>query len=170
MVKLWFFSDPHFGHRNIIDYCQRPFASAQEMDEHIIERINSVVKPGDHWYCLGDWSIKRPQKGSAKRLNGRGRLIMGNHDIYRVEDYLAAGIEKVMAYRVINGIMFSHIPIHPASFSRFRANVHGHIHNNDGADYGWPYINLSVEVINYTPVSLEELEARINGHEQSHKA
>jgi calcineurin-like phosphoesterase family protein len=57
MVDVWFTSDFHFGHANIIRYCDRPFSSVAEMDEAILDRLNSCVKTMDHLYFLGDfWS------------------------------------------------------------------------------------------------------------------
>jgi calcineurin-like phosphoesterase family protein len=159
MVKLWFSSDHHFGHENIIHYCNRPFANAKEMDEHIIDRHNSVVAPSDHYYCLGDVAMNKRFLSCVGRLNGHGRLIGGNHDIFSAQQYLAAGFEKIMAMRVHANIIFTHVPVHPASLGRFRANVHGHVHQNS---YPFPYINVSMEVINYTPVSLDEIVARID--------
>lgn len=165
MAKLWFLSDPHGGHENIIKYCNRPFANAQEMDEALIERHNSVVRPQDHYYHLGDVAMRKRHLAYVSKLNGHGRLIEGNHDIFAVEDYLKAGYEKVMAMRVLDlpnragNVLFAHIPIHPASMGRFRAQVHGHIH--DAPSYGWPYINISAEVINYTPISWDEIVAII---------
>ena len=170
MVKLWFLSDPHAGHEKIIGYCQRPFANAKEMDEALIERHNSVVRPQDHYYHLGDVAMKKPHLDWIGKLNGHGRLIGGNHDVFTSHDYHKAGYEKVMAMRVMGmpdegKILFAHIPIHPASMGRFRAQIHGHIHNAPG--YGWPYINISAEVINYTPVSFEQIVSWVQEGEQT---
>jgi calcineurin-like phosphoesterase family protein len=164
VAKLWFLSDPHAWHEKIIGYCDRPFANAQEMTEQLIERHNSVVRPQDHFYPLGDVAMKKPHLEWVSKLNGHGRLIGGNHDIFDVKDYLKAGYEKVMAMRIMDlpkggNALFAHIPIHPASMGRFRAQIHGHIHNHIG--YGFPYINVSAEVVNYTPVSFDELVAQI---------
>jgi calcineurin-like phosphoesterase family protein len=158
-VTIWFTSDTHFGHENIIGYCGRPFSCAAEMDETLVERWNAVVKPSDHVYHLGDVAMRRPQLQIVKRLNGHKRLIFGNHDIFDYKDYVAVGFKKLMALRVLDGILFSHIPIHEASLGRFRANVHGHTHEKP--DYGPRYLNLCVERTAYAPVSLESLQARI---------
>lgn len=158
-MTIFFTSDTHFSHANIIGYCNRPFSSVEEMDETIVDRWNAIVRPQDHIYHLGDVAMKRQHLGIVKRLNGHKRLALGNHDIFAVEDYLAAGFEKVCAYRVLDGMMFSHIPIHPSSVGRFRANVHGHVHNNE--TIAKPYLNVCVEVTNYTPRSLEDISASV---------
>lgn len=154
-MTLWLISDTHFSHENIITYCGRPFANAQEMDEQIVTNWNKVVKPSDHVYHLGDVTLKKQHLEIVGRLNGKKRLLLGNHDIFEVKDYLKAGFQKVMAYRVLDGCLLSHIPVHPFSMGRFRANIHGHMHQHEG--YGPPYINVSVERIGYAPIALEEV-------------
>lgn len=157
-MTIFLISDTHFGHENIIGYCGRPFACAAEMDEALVDRWNAVVRPSDHVYHLGDVAMKKPHLDIVKRLSGHKRLVFGNHDIFEVKHYLAAGFEKVMGLRVLDGLIFTHIPIHHGSMGRFRANVHGHVHNNEAL--ALPYINVSVEVIDYTPVALEVVSAR----------
>jgi calcineurin-like phosphoesterase family protein len=175
MAKIWVISDTHFGHENIIKYCNRPFASAKEMDEALIDNWNSTITdPAAHVYHLGDVAMRKAGLHNVQKLNGHKRLIPGNHDPFDVEDYLACGFEKVMGMRVTDekgfgmaGIIMTHIPIHRASLGRFKANVHGHIHNNQGLDFGWPYINVSVEVIGYKPIELDEIIERIRQHGQT---
>lgn len=90
---IYFTSDTHFGHENIIKYCKRPFASAAEMDAELIRRWNKVVPVGARVFHLGDvaWVKGRTieDKGAVvrkifKRLNGNISLILGNHDDERV--------------------------------------------------------------------------------------
>lgn len=79
--KLWFTSDSHFGHRNILNYCKRPYKNLDDMREGLIRQWNLTVKPFDTVYHLGDFSFNK--KWSAEivpRLNGRKILITGNHD------------------------------------------------------------------------------------------
>lgn len=160
-MTIFLISDTHFGHENIIGYCGRPFSCAAEMDEALVDRWNAVVRPSDHVYHLGDVAMRKPHLDIVKRLNGHKRLVFGNHDIFEAKHYLAAGFEKVMGTRVMDGLIFTHIPIHPGSMGRFRANVHGHVHNNEALTL--PYINVSVEVIDYTPVALEVVSAVARG-------
>ena len=86
------------------------------------------------------------------------------------------GFEKVMAYRVLAGMLFSHVPVHPSQFYRFTVNVHGHTHHKNmqmtqrvfGSD-AWEqvpdprYVNVCVDApgMNYTPISLEDIQARV---------
>lgn len=158
-MTVFVVSDTHFGHENIIGYCQRPFASVEEMDEAMVSRWNAVVRPQDHVYHLGDVAMKKPNLAIVKRLNGHKRLVFGNHDIFEAKHYLDAGFQKVMGMRVLDGMILTHVPIHPGSMGRFRANVHGHVHNNENLSL--PYVNVSVEVIDYTPVALDVIAQRL---------
>jgi len=179
---IWIISDTHFRHENILmfkDHQGNPvrshlFNDVDEMDEHMIERWNSVVKQGDIVYHLGDVFIgdKEWFKKNWPRLNGSKRLIVGNHDDI---PFLSAGgfFKKVQMWRMFPefGLMFSHVPLHPSSLLRLldRAgkypddcesllNVHGHIHQNLSPP--GPYCNVSVEAIDYTPVNIEELRVK----------
>lgn len=173
MTKIWFSSDPHFGHDNIIRYCGRPFKDSIEMDHEMVERHNQVVKPSHHWYCLGDVTMGRPKTVGIRleALSGHPRLVRGNHDIYRTREYLPY-FDEIYGVRVIDGIIFSHFPLHPSSLGTYRANVHGHIHQNPSphpvlvshprlGERWVPYINVSMEQINYTPVELEWIQEEI---------
>ena len=169
-----------FAHANIIGYTGRPFKDAQEMDECLIERWNEKVKPSDHIYNLGDLCMCRPgllYHSVFKRLNGHKRLVRGNHDIYKTKEYIDVGFKEIYGVRVLDDILFTHIPIHPESLGRFRANVHGHIHekpnypsvarlNKDGSRRVVPYLNISVEQTQYAPVSLDELNQMIRKAQQ----
>jgi len=80
-MTIFFTSDHHFGHYNVIKYCNRPFTSVQQMDEIMILKWNETVLPEDEIYYLGDFAMKSflvPK--ILPRLNGRKYLIMGNHD------------------------------------------------------------------------------------------
>ena len=163
-MTIWFISDTHFGHTNMLTFRQdngelvRPgFSSAAEMDEVMVERWNAVVRPSDKIYHMGDVAMRKQDLPIVKRLHGHKRLIRGNHDIYRTKDYLAVGFEEILGMRVMNNILFTHVPVHPDSIKfRWFGNAHGHIHERPSPP--GKYVNLSVEQINYTPVTLEQVE------------
>jgi calcineurin-like phosphoesterase family protein len=176
-MTIWFTSDTHFAHKNMVKVFKlpdgspsRPFQTVAEMDETLIQRWNEVVKPADHIYHLGDVTMHRRieeiRYRVLDRLVGHKRLILGNHDLDTVQNYLK-WFKKIVAVRVHDNILFSHIPIHIESLGRFTANVHGHTHHRtlrtvtqpDGRKI--PYINVCVEQTDYRPISLEEVKERI---------
>lgn len=80
-MKTWLTSDPHFWHSNVIKYCNRPFATSEEMNEALVRNWNAVVAPEDLVYVLGDFALAaRAVETILPRLNGRKILILGNHD------------------------------------------------------------------------------------------
>jgi calcineurin-like phosphoesterase family protein len=175
MTNTFYISDTHFGHRNIIDFKRndgtplRDFKSVEEMDECMVYNWNSTVKPNDTVYHLGDVVINRKSLQILNRLIGRKVLIRGNHDIFKLKDY-AEYFEDVRGYKVMpsHGIICSHIPIHPSALERWKYNFHGHLHSNhvlkqqDGVLIrDEKYVNLSVEQINYTPISFDELRKKL---------
>lgn len=81
MSGIFFTSDHHFGHANIIKYCDRPYDNVNEMNEDLIKRWNGAVGPSDLVYYLGDFSMTLGAvERITPRLNGRKILIAGNHD------------------------------------------------------------------------------------------
>lgn len=134
MPSVWLVSDTHFGHEKTCTVFKRadgtplrPFASAEEMDEEMVRRWNERVRPADKVYHLGDVVINRKSLQIMHRLNGDKVLIKGNHDIFKLPDYLEH-FREIRAYHVMNGMILSHVPVHPESLARFGTNIHGHLH------------------------------------------
>lgn len=164
-MKTFLISDTHFGHANILTFKDkdgkpiRPFQSLEQMNETMIDNWNRVVSPVDKVYHLGDVLFtKKWLDLIMPRLNGTKVLIKGNHDNLKLSQY-AQYFKDVRAYWVLDKLVLSHVPIHPESLSRWKANVHGHLHNNTLTDPR--YINVSVERINYTPINFEEIHDEI---------
>ena len=173
MRNIFVISDTHFSHKRILQFTGadgnliRPgFTDPDHMNEVIIQNWNNTVKPEDVVYHLGDVAFalnKGTLANVMPRLMGRKRLILGNHD-YEAKDYYPY-FEKVMSWRNFGTDMFkkpvvlTHFPLHSSAFE-YRdggngINIHGHIHEKDAPT---PiHINVSVEKINYTPVSIEDL-------------
>lgn len=166
-MTVWVISDTHFNHLNILGFTDennkpvRPFDSVEDMNETMIDNWNKVVKPGDKVYHLGDvfFGSKDEFKSLWPRLNGKKRLIVGNHDDIK---FLSSGgfFSKVYMWRAFEGLLLTHVPVHPSTLGegRFKGkilNVHGHIHQNKSPE--GPYKCVCVEQTNYTPVNLEEL-------------
>lgn len=191
MSNRFVISDTHFGHTNSWEKFKlpngdplRPFTSTEEMDETMVERWNAVVRPQDTVYHLGDVVINKKSLHHVKRLNGKKRLVRGNHDIFKDEDYREVGFESLYGVRVfVDQFILSHIPLHPESVTeRFRVNVHGHLHAGEVTrdvicradprtiehefytlrqEIDPRYLCVSVENTDYRPLSFDEVEARI---------
>jgi calcineurin-like phosphoesterase family protein len=150
--------------RNDTGTLVRPgFESIEQHDEYIIDQWNSVVKPSDHVYHLGDVAMRKDvMEWVTPCLNGHKRLLRGNHDIFKTKDYINAGWKEIHGCRVIGipRVVLTHIPIHPDSMVRFLGNIHGHTHS--APDLEGSYLNICAERINYTPITLEEAQARLH--------
>lgn len=165
MAETFLISDTHFGHRNIINFSNeedsfkklRPFTSVEEMDEHMVERWNSVVTDRDLVYHLGDVVINRRCLPILSRLKGRKRLVKGNHDLFRLSEFTPY-FEDIYGVVVLNDLVCSHIPLMKSSIRpRYRGNIHGHTHGKILADPD--YFSVCVEMTAYTPMPLHEISA-----------
>jgi len=166
MANIFLISDCHWGHEKTCTVFKRadgsplrPFSNAEEMNEIMVERWNSVVRPNDKVINLGDCVINRRYLEIHSRLNGDKRLVLGNHDIFDHNDYLKY-YKRLHGSLKLDNLWLTHIPIHHDSVPRWAlANVHGHIHANDIPD--GRYYNVSVEMIDFTPIALEDLKKKI---------
>jgi len=162
--RVFVYSDPHFGHKNIIVYENRPFRDIQDMDESLIQRWNNKVKKEDRVFVLGDVSFYSKEKTAEiiSRLNGRKSLILGNHDRGRsVKWWSEVGFDAVYEFPICYRGFFwmSHEPMHLNADMPY-VNIHGHIH---GQLYqSEQYVNVSVEVIGYEPILFDDIIARFS--------
>lgn len=86
IMGVFFTADTHFGHKNVIKYCNRPYDSVEEMDEALIANWNAKVKDKDVVFHIGDFAFMKEPETVIKRLNGKIYLIPGNHDKRIVEN------------------------------------------------------------------------------------
>lgn len=172
MSDIWFVSDTHFNHENILKFTDKNgklvrgaiFSNIQEMNECIRDNWNEVVKPGDKVYHLGDvfFGSKSEFKEFWPTLNGRKNLIVGNHDDIK---WLSKGnfFRKVYMWRCFKDEKFfaSHVPMNLDNFpGKSLVNVHGHIHHRKGP--GLHHFNVSLEANDYYPVNMEDIKSYIN--------
>lgn len=160
-MKTFVIADTHFGHSNIIKYCDRPFVTVEEMDRKLIQKWNSVVSKNDVVYHLGDFAVSNVDRISSYRnkLNGKIFLIQGNHDGYNIRKYYEAGFDKVYDKPIIYKDFFimSHQPLFITSSMPY-ANIFGHVHNNpEYTDYTSNTFCVSCERINYEPVPIDKI-------------
>lgn len=179
ITKIWFTSDTHFGHKNILTFCERPFNSVEEMDNAIIERWNSKVEKDDIVFHLGDFAFasnKRWQELIYK-LNGKIYLILGNHDITRWPGtytmQLFDRVENQMMLKIDNKykVYLNHFPFlcYDGTYRNpedCTIQLHGHVHQRIGdigkdaqrLQYRFPYqYDVGVDNNNFYPVSWEEV-------------
>ena len=132
------------------------------MNETLISNWNKVVKRDDRVFMLGDFALCGKDKiiEIGQKLNGRKILIMGNHEGASLSTYYNAGFEMVSRFPLLwKNIILSHEPIPECQYP----NIHGHLHQKDVEDCVdflrgvQPYINVSVDKINFTPIEFKEL-------------
>lgn len=166
MSNLFFTSDTHFGHANIIKYSNRPFRNKDEMDEAIIENWNKVVSDKDVIYHLGDFSFDNYEytRNILKRLKGHKHFIWGNHDrLFQKNKELLGYFESVQDYKEIKWndkkLVLIHYPLltwnkgHHGSF-----HLHGHCHGTlNHLNKNTTRLDVGVDNFNYAPVSFEEI-------------
>lgn len=171
MPNIFFGSDFHFYHLNIIKLAGRPFDSVEEMNEALISGWNSVVRPNDTIYCLGDFAFRAPDKESVtaifNRLNGKKHLIFGNHE----HDAMHLPWDTAQQYLELkdNGerIVLFHYPIQDWN-GKWHGSIHlhGHIHSTP-IDSKYELIpnrlDVGVDNIGVVPISLEEVVERLKG-------
>ena len=141
MSEIFFTSDTHFYHEQDFLYKPRGFESFEEMNEAIVERWNSVVKPDDLVYHLGDILMSHYDVNILKRLNGSIYLIRGNHDTdNKLRDIYATGklanndvhTSELIKFGKLS-LFLCHYPVLTANFddkhfNRHVINLHGHTH------------------------------------------
>lgn len=85
--KVWFTSDTHFYHENILKFCSRPFKDITEMNDALVRNWNETVPPDGIVFHLGDFAFGGPREWNdiLSRLNGEIYLILGNHDMKQIK-------------------------------------------------------------------------------------
>lgn len=175
----YFTSDTHFGHANIIRYCQRPFASVAEMDAVMIQNIQSTLTEDDELYFLGDWSMSYHQYTLIRRLKFcHLYFILGNHDhANKLTKQLALdGLTERVSISKNLTIDLNGRPIHlvhrPLEAADSMATLCGHVHEkwlkqSPGAvitEYKYhgkvaprtinhPILNVGVDQHGFSPIS-----------------
>lgn len=138
MENIFFTSDNHFGHKSILKYSRdtRIGTDVDEMNELMIEKWNSQVKPTDRVYCLGDFSFYKASitESIIKRLNGYIHLIAGNHDNWLNEENtkLFASVSNYKEIKVAGKkVVLMHYPIYEWNLMHYGSyHLFGHVHGN----------------------------------------
>ncbi len=161
-MDTFFISDLHFSDTGILNYEHRPFKDTNSMNREIISRWNRVVKSSDTVYVLGDvGSPAAPMSKFLSEMNGRKMLVMGNHDRHlKPNEWVTIGFDFASPLPIIiDGFyILSHEPVY-LNKSMPYANIHGHLHSCriEGA----AYLNVSAELLEYTPISFDGLKLKV---------
>ena len=180
--NIWFSSDLHMYHTNIIKFCNRPFKTAHEMNEALINNFNEVVMPNDKLYIMGDFGFASRDRllDVAGRLNGRKHLILGNHDktirknlkafeahFESIGDYLEIWCPDPDAKGNKQRIVMFHYPMLSWSGSRHGSwALVGHAHGNVNDWHSkTTSLDVGVDNNNYYPFSYEQIKNLMKGKE-----
>jgi calcineurin-like phosphoesterase family protein len=180
-MDIWFTSDLHFGHKNVIEYCNRPFVDLVEMENKLIDNWNLSVKKNDVVYVLGDFSFESITKTTSilSKLNGTKILVWGNHDEKRRNRLVLAGFSAVVEEAKIRlnkdiVVKVSHFPYKPSLLERITSDydvrylnlrpknegtwlLHGHVHRSYKIKTKQRMINVGCDVWNFKPLNKQEI-------------
>lgn len=181
---IWFTSDWHLGHENILEFSKRPFATIDDHDKGLIANYNSLVSADDTVFFLGDVSFHpfNFARHCFSHLVGKRILVRGNHDGLSREQYEKLGFSLVCEEMVLKlfgkRIRLSHYPRlplpdekdtdrHPLKYRLRRHEMdgkwllHGHTHDEDKIIPKRMAVHVGVDAWNYRPVSLSQIESLI---------
>lgn len=152
----WFSADEHYGHKNIIKYCKRPFNNIEEMDEILILNFNSVVGKNDTTIHAGDFTLipfaDKVRGMYVSRLNGNHIFVKGSHD--RWLQHAPFIIEKTINKQFIVVCHYAMRVWHRSHFNSWQ--LYGHSHGNlppVGKQH-----DIGVDNNNFFPVSFDEIK------------
>ena len=165
-MTTWFTADNHFGHANIIKYCDRPFSCVEEMDEAMIERWNEVVGHDDLVYHLGDFTLgnKSMARSYFRRLRGQIRVLSNpwHHDkrwLGRECCGMSGTVEYMKSIAILEyvpPIIMCHYPFAHWDREHYGSwHLHGHSHGKHIAP--GKILDVGVDCHRFCPVSLGEV-------------
>ena len=156
---IYFISDLHLNHTNIIKYCSRPFSTVEEMNNILIANWNKIIGLEDVVYYGGDFALgpKKVFRRISECLNGHKHFIRGNHDHISKQQILESGWETV-SYKVNleyagKKLLLQHHP--DADVADDVILVYGHVHNKPAERLPHQSFCMCVERNNYKPVSID---------------
>lgn len=174
---IYFISDTHFGHKGSLNWPNgnaREFTNAHEMDIYMIQQWNSVVNPEDAVYHLGDFAYKASPRYIGdifNLLNGKIILIKGNHERLtlkannRYNRFDSVHDVSEIEYNGYRFVLF-HYPIESWNGkNRGSIHLHGHTHSRNPGISG-RIKNVSVECLDYKPISIDEVIQEINAKDK----
>jgi calcineurin-like phosphoesterase family protein len=171
-MSIFFISDVHFGHNKIIEYCKRPWATVEEMDQALVDNWNAEVKHGDTVYHLGDWAFHNYER--VGQLKGNIISVPGNHDHERMKKllpFLPNGFTDEIHYLKIDNVyrfVLCHYPLD--SWRReYKFHLHGHMHGVGGIKENRLDVGVDAHRM-YKPIHLDDLVQNLLTNNQWAKA
>ncbi len=152
-------SDHHFDHDNIREYCNRPFDSVDEMNRVLQNRWKEAVGPDDVVFHGGDFVMGSGERAGEllNELPGAKLLIEGNHDRFSPERVSVPVVEDTIIQHDGFRFWYTHRPENVPDYWTEWV-LHGHTHNDDPfINYSANLVNISVEVVGYTPIPLPQV-------------
>lgn len=158
-MGIYFIADTHFDDERILAYEKRPYKTASDMTNELIQRWNETIHKEDIVYHIGDVGNQE----IIKKLNGVKYLIKGNHDVLTNEEYRNCGFLEVYDHPIIieNFWILSHEPMYVNTNMPY-ANIFGHVHNSPlYKTYSKQHYCVSVERIDYQPIAFETIKKAV---------
>jgi len=160
----YYTADEHYGHANILKFCNRPYDNVEQMQEDLITRHNSIVRKDDFTWHVGDvfWrtlDVKEARK-ILSTLNGKHGLIIGNHDevALRIAGMFNAVYDQFYDQSTKPGVFLNHYAMRAWAKSHAGSyHVFGHTHNVL-PDYRRSH-DVGVDANNYFPISFDQLDS-----------
>lgn len=162
----YYTADPHFGHRSIIEFCNRPFADVYEMDAHILAAYKAVMTPKDDLWIIGDFAFAKIEQSARLEaklagIPGRKHLVRGNHDKVWVAQLSGWHSVHDLVEVKEDGRRLSlcHYPMITFPGARHGAiQLFGHVHDSWRGSRN--SVNVGVDVWDFKPATLPEIIAR----------
>jgi calcineurin-like phosphoesterase family protein len=171
---VYFIGCLHLGHENMAKY--RGFNSSKEHDNYLIKQWNKTVNKKEKVFILGDVTMEKTHSYyQLDRLNGIKHVIGGNHDMGQHTPELLKYVNKFSGVVDYKGYLLTHVPIHPNEVHFYKGNIHAHIHHLNKleevvtydsyqdqdtklASTLHKYINVDAKLLDFKPISFEEVE------------
>ena len=178
---VYFIADTHFGHKNVLRLCDRPFETIEKMNETFIENWNKRVTGSDSVYVIGDMFFRcADPKAILKRIHGKKHLIVGNHDSswmgkVDINRYFKSVELMAIISDGAHAMTLCHYPLLSWKHAKKSYMIHGHIHAKTDMDF-WQLLvardnvlNAGVDFNGYQPVPLDELLANNIRFKEEHR-
>jgi calcineurin-like phosphoesterase family protein len=177
--KIFFTSDHHFGHTNILKFCDRPFTSIEEMNEELINRWNEKISKEDEVYHLGDFALTTNEsfKEITDRLNGTIYLVVGNHEgaalnnrkrFKWIKDYYELKVQDEECKNGVQRIILFHYAMRVwRGDYRGSWHLYGHSHNNLPDKEDSLSFDIGVDCHDFYPLEYREVKGIMQGKKWS---